>query len=182
MKRSLVICGLFSCVLTEAVAAFAQKGFITTVAGGAVGFGGDGGPAVQAQINTPGSVAADCNGNLYIADLQNERIRKVGPDGTITTLAGNGQRGFSPDGVNATDAALDLVTVITNPNNISYVRSSVGIALDQAGNLYIADTNNHRIRRVGHDGLINTVAGNGVNGYEGVPALNRALCTCSVAC
>src|SRR5262245_48013084 len=114
MKHFFVICRVLFCFLALAVSAFAQKSFTTTVAGGAVGFGGDEGPAVQAQLNTPGGVAVDSNGNLYITDLQNQRIRKVAPDGTITTVAGNGQRGFSPDGVKATDAGLDLVTVFTN--------------------------------------------------------------------
>src|SRR5262245_14317487 len=97
--------GLFSCVLAMAGDAFAQKDFITIIAGTpGQGFGGDGGPATLAQLNAPGSLAVDSHANLYIADLQNQRIRKVSPDGTITTVAGNGQQGFSPDGVKATEA------------------------------------------------------------------------------
>jgi trimeric autotransporter adhesin len=179
MRCFFVIGRFFSCLLALTGAAFAQQQFITTVAGspGGGGFAGDGGLAVQAQLSAPGSVAMDANGNLYIADVQNQRIRKVSSDGIITTVAGNGQRGFTPDGVNATDAALDLIKVIDTPPLRPYVRARAGIAVDQEGNLYIADTNNHRIRRVGHDGVIRTVAGSGVQGYAGDdgPALEASL-------
>src|SRR5262252_8283835 len=77
----------------------AQENIITTVAGnGQAAFGGDGGPASEASLNMPGSVAVDAKGNVYIADWQNERIRKISATGIITTVAGNGQRGFSGDG------------------------------------------------------------------------------------
>src|SRR5262245_47185350 len=88
----------------------AQQPIITTVAGnGQAGFAGDGGPASEASLNMPGSVAVDAEGNVYLADWQNERIRKINPAGIISTVAGNGQRGFSGDGGPAIDASLDLI-------------------------------------------------------------------------
>ena len=105
-------------------------GTITTVAGnGNQGFSGDGGPATRAALNTPQGVAVDSAGNLYIADTDNNRIRKVS-GGTITTVAGNGNQGFSGDGGPAASASLNY---------------PVGAAVDSAGNLYIADTDNNRI-------------------------------------
>ncbi|HEY6344320.1 MAG TPA: NHL repeat-containing protein [Bryobacteraceae bacterium] len=134
-------------------------GIITTVAGnGTFGFSGDGGPATSAQI-FPSSVAVDGAGNLYIADSQNNRVRKVSPAGIITTVAGSGTpppRGrytsYSGDGGPATSAELD------HPS---------GIAVDDAGNLYIADFSNRRVRKVSPAGIITTIAGNGMNGYSG---------------
>jgi uncharacterized protein (TIGR03437 family) len=120
-----------------------SNGVITTVAGtGALGFGGDGGPATSAQLYEPTGVAVDSAGNLFIADWGNQRIRKVS-GGVITTVAGNGALGFSGDGGPATGAQL------YNPN---------GVAVDSAGNLYIADSFNNRIRKVSN-GTIATVAG-----------------------
>ena len=86
----------------------------------------------------------DATGNLFIADAGNQRIRKVGTNGIITTVAGNGTYGFSGDGGAATNAQLD------NP---------AGVAVDAAGNLFIADSGNQRIRKVGTNGIITTVAG-----------------------
>ena len=118
------------CILLLAIWAdslTAQENIITTVAGnGQAAFGGDGGPASEASLNMPGSVAVDAKGNVYIADWQNQRIRKINPAGIISTVAGNGQRGFSGDGGPAIDASLNLMLG--------------GIALDNLGNLYIADT------------------------------------------
>ncbi|GAA1335580.1 NHL domain-containing protein [Saccharothrix algeriensis] len=136
---------------------------ITTVAGnGAAGFGGDSGPATSAHVNYPLSVVVDGAGDLYIADHNNHRIRKVARDGTITTAAGNGTAGFSGDGGPATSA------------RVSY---PVGLAVDGAGSLYIADYNNHRIRKVAKDGTITTVAGNGTAGFggDGGPATSARL-------
>jgi sugar lactone lactonase YvrE len=110
------------------------SGTITTVAGnGIYGFSGDGGPATNASLVIPRGVAVDAVGNLYIADYGNSRVRKVSSWGTITTVAGNGSPGFSGDGGPATSAAL------------GYPR---GVAVDAAGNLYIADTDNNRVRKV----------------------------------
>jgi sugar lactone lactonase YvrE len=119
---------------------------ITTVAGeGSAGFSGDGGPAGAAALNAPLDVALDEAGTtLYIADTANHRVRKVAPDGTITTVAGTGSPGFSGDGGLAAQAQLNAPS---------------GVEVDQVGNLYIADTANHRVRKVATDGTITTVAG-----------------------
>jgi sugar lactone lactonase YvrE len=132
----------------------APDGIITTVAGnGSQGYLGDGGPANATRLNVPEDVAVDAAGNLYIADKENHRIRKVDPSGTITTVAGNGSGGFGGDGGAATDASL-------------YYPS--GVTVDGAGNLYLADTSNQRIRRVdAATGTITTVAGTGTAGFGG---------------
>lgn len=166
-------------------------GIIETIAGnGQRGFGGDDGPAVQALMTNPSSVKFDTQGNLYVSDLGNSRIRmidaatkiittahlrasldiefdpygdlylinstqihRIHPEnGDATLIAGNGQRGFSGDGGPASEAALNY---------------SSRIAFDSFGNLYITDTNNHRVRRVDVNGLIGTVAGNGEPGFGG---------------
>ncbi len=128
-------------------------GIITTVAGdGQSGFSGDGGPATQAALSDPIAVAVGPDGSLYIADRNNNRVRRVGPDGIITTVAGDGQIGFSGDGGLATQAALS---------------ETIGVAVGPDGSLYIVDRGNNRIRRVGPDGIIITVAGNGRSGFSG---------------
>jgi RHS repeat-associated protein len=127
-------------------------GIITTVAGiGAFGYDGDGGPATQARLNLPRGVAVAADGSVYIADFGNHRIRRVGTAGMITTVAGNGTQGSGGDGGPATQASL----------------SATGVAVAADGSVYIADYGNHRIRRVGTDGIITTVAGNGLTGYGG---------------
>jgi uncharacterized protein (TIGR03437 family) len=128
------------------------NGIISTVAGtGVQGFSGDGGPATSATLNVPASVMFS-NGNLYIADSSNQRIRKVSSNGTITTVAGNGgPGGFSGDGGPATSAALNF---------------PLGMAMDGLGNLYFADGGNNCVRRIAPNGVITTVAGNG-NGTGG---------------
>jgi uncharacterized protein (TIGR03437 family) len=124
-------------------------GVITTVAGnGTAGFSGDNGPATSAELYWPDGVAVDSAGDLYIADSGNNRIRKVS-NGVITTVAGNGTKGFSGDNGPATSAQL---------------YAPFGIALDSAGNLYIADSGNNRVRKVSN-GVITTVAGNGTFSY-----------------
>ncbi|RSS60879.1 hypothetical protein EF912_08355 [Streptomyces sp. WAC07061] len=128
-------------------------GTITTVAGaGTPGFDGDGGLATKARLNTPFAVAVDGDGALYIADYSNNRIRKVTPDGTITTVAGSATGGSRGDDGAATSAQLN------RPH---------GVAVDGAGNLYIADSYNHRIRKVAPDGTITTAAGAGTPGSDG---------------
>jgi uncharacterized protein (TIGR03437 family) len=125
------------------------NGVIATVAGnGTQGFSGDNGPAASAQLSGPTGIAADSAGNLYIADSGN--IRKVS-NGVIATVAGNGTQGFSGDNGPATSAQLYLPW---------------GVAVDPAGNLYIADTYNSRIRKV-TNGVITTVAGNGTQSFSG---------------
>jgi len=128
-------------------------GTVTTVAGtGRPGFSGDGGPAVQAQLSFPSGLAVDSDGNLYIADTDNQRVRMVNPEGIISTVAGNGNQGFSGDGGPAAEA--ELV-------------SPTGVALDRKGNLYIADFGNSRVRVVSPDGVIRTFAGSESVGYDG---------------
>ena len=129
------------------------NGIVTTVAGnGTPGFSGDGKRATSAQLNGPAGVAVDGAGNLFIADTGNNLIREVGFAGIIITVAGNGMQGFSGDGKRATSAQLS---------------DPVGVAVDGAGNLFIADGLNNRIRKVSHDGVITTVAGNGTPGLAG---------------
>ena len=126
-------------------------GIITTIAGGGTGGIGDGGPATAANVN-PYGVAVDAAGNVYIADQNNERIRKVNTSGIITTVAGNGTPGFSGDGGAATSAELYY---------------PYDVKVDAAGNLYIPDKHNQRIRKVNTSGIINTIAGTGTAGYSG---------------
>jgi uncharacterized protein (TIGR03437 family) len=136
-------------------------GVISTVAGGGPpGSTGDGGPATSAELGAPTGVAADSAGNLYIAEPATNRIRKVS-GGVITTVAGNGTQGFSGDNGQATNAQLNY---------------PAGLAVDPAGNLYFADTNNHRVRRVAN-GVITTVAGTGTHGFsgDGGPATSAEL-------
>ena len=141
-------------------------GLIQTIAGtGQKGYSGDGGQATQAEFSEPRGMAIDSAGNLYIADSGNNVIRRISPDGTIATVAGNGHAGFSGDGGLATSAQL------YNPFRI---------ALDSAGSLYIADSYNGRIRKVA-GGMITTVAGGGVSFSDGVPATQAGLIPLSVA-
>jgi sugar lactone lactonase YvrE len=129
------------------------SGTITTIAGtGVAGFSGDGGAAASAILNLPTALAVDAAGNLYIADTNNHRIRKISGT-TITTVAGNGEQLYLNDGVAATQTGLD---------------SPSGIAVDAAGNLYIGDTFNQRLRKVTlSSGLISTIAGNGTKSFAG---------------
>jgi uncharacterized protein (TIGR03437 family) len=129
------------------------QGIITTVAGtGTAGFNGDGGPATSAQLNLPYGLAVDASGNLYIADLNNNRVRRVSPSGAIDTYAGSGGNGSSGDGGAATQAQL------LSPRNL---------AIDSGGNLYIAEFAAHRVRKVAPGGTITTVAGTGIAGFRG---------------
>ncbi len=130
------------------------SGIITTVAGnGSFGFSGDGGDATLAQLSEkPYAVEADHSGNLFIADTYNHRIRKVNANGIISTIAGDGTAGFSGDGGAATSAQLN------NPSNIS---------IDTIGNLYVTDGANNRIRKINTNGIISTIAGNGIAGFSG---------------
>lgn len=136
---------------------------VTTFAGnGSATFSGDGGPAAQAALNTPDFVATDLFGNVYIADQTNNRVRKVDSKGNITTVAGNGTGGFLGDGGPAAQALLNYPT---------------GVCTDAAGNLYINDLTNVRVRKVDTSGIITTVAGNGVQAStgDGGPATKASL-------
>jgi sugar lactone lactonase YvrE len=127
-------------------------GIISTLAGnGTLGFSGDGNPATSAMLNMPDRVAVDGSGNVYFSVAG--RIRKVNGAGTISTVAGMGTAGFVGDGGPATSAGLSL--------------GGLGIAVDGAGNLYIADTAFQRVRKVDTSGIIRTIAGTGAAGYSG---------------
>ena len=129
------------------------SGVISVVAGtGTFGFSGDGGPATAARLSQPLGIALDFSDNLYIADSNNNRIRKVTPDGVITTVVGVGTVGFDGDGGVATSAKLYYPT---------------SVAVDTAGSLFIADGLNYRVRKVASNGLITTVAGDGAYGSRG---------------
>jgi sugar lactone lactonase YvrE len=137
-------------------------GIIVTIAGnGQSGVTGDGGPATAAAVS-PSGVALDAAGNLYISQQGTHVIRRVTPNGIITTIAGTGIAGYSGDGGPATQAQL---------------RAPIGIASDSAGNLYIAEQPNNIIRKVSAAGIITTVAGNGTQGFsgDGGPAINASL-------
>jgi NHL repeat len=128
-------------------------GTITTVAGtGTPGFSGDGGPAAGAELRSPFGVAATADGGFLVVDAGNDRIRRVSPDGTITTVAGTGVQGFSGDGGPAAAAQLD------SPHNVAVLPD---------GGFLIADTLNHRVRRVWPDDTITTIAGDGAPGFSG---------------
>ena len=127
-------------------------GTISTIAGiGTAGFFGDGATAVTAQLSLPQGVAVDGSGNVYIADTNNHRIRKV-TGATITTLAGTGDQGFSGDGASATAALLD---------------SPTSVAVDATGTVYFADRLNQRVRAIATSGVITTVAGSGTGSFSG---------------
>ena len=131
------------------------NGNITTIAGGGLfsyGYNGDNIPASQALLNSPLKIMIDGAGNIYIVDYFNQRIRKIDTNGIITTVAGNGTLGYSGDGHQATSAELD------------YPES---MAMDVAGDLFIADTGNYVVRKVDTNGIITTFAGNGTFSSSG---------------
>ena len=138
-------------------------GDVVRIAGtGARGDFGDGGLATEATMSKVFDIAVDAEGNVYFADFMNNRIRMVDASGIITTFAGTGKPGFSGDGGPATEARL---------------RHPSGVALDEEGDVYIVDRNNHRVRRVDRNGIITTIAGNGKLGYsgDGGPATSARL-------
>ncbi len=138
--------------LNQRIRRITPGGIIATIAGtGAKGYSGDGGPAATARFFNPSSLVIDKAGNLYVADVGNGRIRRIAPNGVITTIAGNGTPGSSGDGGNALNAQLSIS----------------GLAIDSAGNIYISDSGNQRVRKVSTDGTIRTFAGTGVPGYAG---------------
>lgn len=169
------------------------QGVISTIAGSTPGFSGDAGPALAARIHGPRGLAFDPSGALVIADTLNHRVRRISPQGVITTIAGTGTPGATGDGSAAIDAELDEPSAIavdatgaiyvadTNNNAIRRIDSAgmistvaagalskpTGVAIDSAGTLYIADTENHRIQQVTNLGAVSTFAGTGVDGFDG---------------
>jgi uncharacterized protein (TIGR03437 family) len=143
-------------------------GTLTLIAGTSrPGFSGDGGPAIQAQLNAPQGMAMDQAGNLYIADSKNNRVRIVNPQGFINTFAGTGQ--VSPGGANTYgDLGLAVNALLHLP---------AGVAVDNKGNVYIADTGDNLIREVTTDGLIQSIAGDSYPNYlgDGFLAVNSEL-------
>ena len=136
----------------NAVRKVSTDGIITTIAGnGEAGFSGDGGQAINALLDNPADVEVTAAGNIYIADRNNNRVRKISSNGTISTIAGNNDFLYSGDGDLAINASID----------------PQGLAIDATGNIYIADRINNRIRKVGLDGIISTVAGDGGQDFSG---------------
>ncbi|MBP7810081.1 MAG: T9SS type A sorting domain-containing protein [Bacteroidia bacterium] len=142
-----------------------SSGIINTVAGnGTAGYSGDGGLATTAQLYSPVAIAIDGLGNLYIADDNNNCIRKVNTTGNITTIAGDGTSGFFGDGSLATSSRLS---------------SPRGITMDVNGNIFISDRGNHRIRKINTSGIISTISGDGNASYNGsgIPAASATINT-----
>jgi sugar lactone lactonase YvrE len=158
---------LAGAVVATGASGAASTAALTTVAGSTLGFGGDGGPGPQAKLANPEGLAADARG-LFIFDCANYRVRLLRPDGTITTVVGSGHAGFAGDGGPATSALLRPQCGANDP---------AGLALDRAGDLFIADTGNNRVRMVTPAGVITTVAGNGLQGFggDGGPAVAAQL-------
>ena len=139
----------------------ARSSAITVVAGtGTRGWSGDGGPAIRAQVTAPEWVEFDAEGNLVLADRGNHRVRRIDRSGTITHVAGTGELSRSADGASAS------MTGLTNP---------FGLTLDRSGNIFIFDTESHRIRRIdARTGTMTTVIGNGQQGFSGDGGLGTA--------
>ncbi len=151
MRKSTLLTFILCLLLSLALKA--QSYTISTFAGnGTYGYTGDGGPATAAEIEGNDGLAVDKAGNVYISDYYANCIRKVDTSGIITTIAGNGTGGFTGDGGPASAAELN------NP---------IGLAFDTAGNLFIVDAGNFRIRKVNSLGIISTIAGNGISGNSG---------------
>jgi uncharacterized protein (TIGR03437 family) len=196
------------------IAKMTPDGAIATIAGSdPAGFSGDGGPAVSARFYAPSGIALDHAGNLYVADTQNQRIRKISPDGIVATIAGNGAGAFGdgppaggvllgrgrdartsqlqfpvavlPDGAgNLFIAEQSLVRKVDTAGRLfaiagtnapgeggsatsALLRTPASVAMDAAGNIYFSDASANRVRRIGADGTLTTVAGTGEQGYEG---------------
>ncbi|GAB6985256.1 NHL domain-containing protein [Nocardioides pyridinolyticus] len=147
-----LLSGLVAFPATSDAGVATGDSMISTVAGSERGFAGDGGPAAQALLNQPRDTEVSADGTIYVADTFNNRIRKISPDGTISTIAGTGSPDYNGDGVDATTASLHW------PHDVT---------VDDAGVVFIADAAHHRIRMVGLDGIITTIAGTGEPGSTG---------------
>jgi uncharacterized protein (TIGR03437 family) len=157
-----------------------SNGVLTTIAGnGTQGYSGDNGPATSAQLSNPSGIAVDGAGNVYFADVANQRVRQIS-NGVITTVAGDGTAGFSGDNGPAGSVELELNLQSAGVNCCLPVNPSTrlpgGIAVDASGNLFISDSGNQRVRMVSH-GVITTIAGTGTPGFsgDGGPATSAEL-------
>jgi len=148
----LVLAAIVGITAAAPAAASAENRIFPAAGNGALGFGGDGGPAPQAALNHPRGLVVMPDGGYLIADAGGHRVRRVFPNGTITTVAGTGVAGYSGDGGPATAARLDL------PHAVAPLPD---------GSFLIADTRNHRIRKVSPNGIITTVAGVATKGFSG---------------
>ncbi|MBC7545537.1 MAG: hypothetical protein H7338_22640 [Candidatus Sericytochromatia bacterium] len=136
-------------------------GIISTYAGnGMAGFAGDGGLASGAQFTSPAGLAIDAAGNLYVGDAGNHRIRKITPAGTVSTLAGSGNQGFSGDG---------------GPAHAAEFGDCQGLACDPAGNVFFFDASNRRVWKVGTDGIIRVIGGGGTDNGDNIPATSALI-------
>src|SRR5574341_2425425 len=151
-----VLTTIFLSGLVAPQALLAAPGDITTIAGGGVG---DTGLATSASLYLPRGIHVTASGVIYIADTLNHRVRKIDTNGIITTIAGNGIKGFSGDGGLATAASLNY---------------PMGVAADGAGNIFIADAHNHRVRRVNTSGIISTIIGGGAENAANYCSLSAA--------
>src|SRR6266404_548532 len=153
----------FSDVNHNQVYRVGSDGIIRPVAGnGAINCSGDGGPATAASFISLSSIAVDSNGNIFVSDTLNQRVRKISNTGVMTTVAGTGSSGSSSDGGPAALAQLNYPT---------------GLAVDRSGNLFIVESNGFRVRKVSTSGTISTVAGSGFNDFlgDGGPALSASF-------
>jgi sugar lactone lactonase YvrE len=140
-----------------------RDGIITTVAGtGRAGYGGDGGPAALALLNSPTGIAVGLGDSVLVADTGNNRVRMISSDGTISSVAGTGEAGYAGDGGLASQAVLN---------------SPQGLAVDAEGNIYLTDSFNDRVRKIDLQGVITTIAGDGAQSYsgDGQPATQTGL-------
>lgn len=168
-------------MLNQRIRRIDPNGIITTIAGnGTIGFSGDGGPATQAQLNHPGDIVAAPDGNVYFADQDNNRIRRIATDGVISTFAGTGTFGSSPDGLPALQT--NLILRAANPIEGS------SMALGPDGSVYVASytfPSGGRIRRIAPDGIVHGVSGNNSTTAgrpaEGSPALGQPMRLASFA-
>ena len=150
--RPLLCLGASLCLSVHGLGQTPAPCTIETIAGGGIGYSGDGGPALDAEFHSIVDILFDDDGNLFIVDDGSHTVRMVDTDGVVTTVAGVGTPGFSGDGGPATSAELN------DPQSIT---------LDSAGNLYVLDRGNARIRKVATSGVISTIAGNGTRGFSG---------------
>ncbi len=164
ISTACAVAGLLSSIVAG------QQYKISTYAGGARPFSAAT-QATAASIGLPISVATDENGNIYFASPDLNTVFKLDSSGVLTRIAGSSRRGYSGDGGPATEAQLNLIF-----GNSS--APSSGLAIDKTGNLFIADSSNHCIRRISPDGIITTVAGTGVEGFSGDGGAGRRCETC----